>query len=163
MRSLAVTIALLAAVSCSPAADRGAVMSGRAVIVLPDEGNRLFLCSAPEIGITIKIDSASAGLSHFAMGTGDLDGANDGVHQDFDEVIFVYGGTGMVFVGSDTARAELGTTMYVPRGIRHGFASDTGGVMSFAWMIVPQNLPRSFVERGVSSLEECDETSDNDQ
>ena len=157
MRTLVGVMAVIAAASCSrPDSPSETAASGQSAVFGPSDGKLVIVCDLPELSITIKVDSASTGLSHFAMGTAELTGANAGVHDDFDELIFVYGGGGMVFVEGDTLPAEVGTTMYVRRGDRHGFTSDADAPLRFAWVIVPQALPRTFLEEGVSSLDECE-------
>ena len=158
MRTNICILALGVTVSCSasnPPAQADATESGHSVLVAPGDGNRIVVCDLPELPITVKVDSASAALSHFAMGTAELTGPNAGTHSNFDELIFVYGGGGMIFVEGDTLPAEPGTTMYVRRGDRHGFASGPGEPLRFAWVIVPPTLPRSFRESGLSSLDQC--------
>jgi mannose-6-phosphate isomerase-like protein (cupin superfamily) len=135
------------------------VASGTGAVIQPGQGDRLFLCDAPELSMTIKVDSVTVGATHMAMGTAQLDGANAGVHRDEDEVIFIYRGSGRVIVGDDTASAEPGTTMYVPRGVRHGFISDADAPMEFAWVVVPQGLEKSFRAIAVRSLEHCNSSS----
>jgi quercetin dioxygenase-like cupin family protein len=91
------------------------------------------------------------------MGTAVLTGANIGVHRGEDEIIFVYEGRGHVIMEADTFPAQPGTTMYIPRGVTHGFISDADAPMRFAWVITPQGLERAFRDRGVATLDDCDE------
>jgi len=121
----------------------------------PEEGDRFFFCRAPGLAVNIKIDSLTAGATQFAMGTAELKGSNTGTHDQQDEVIFIYEGRGRVLIGETWFPAQPGTTMYVPRGLRHGFTSDETAPMRFVWVTSPQGLEKRFREAGVSSLAQC--------
>lgn len=123
-------------------------------VLQPAQGERLFFCDAPDLNVNIKIDSVTTGASQFAMGTAELNGSNTGTHQGEDEIIFIYEGRGRVLVGEDWFDAGPGTTMYVPRGVRHGFTSE-GGPLRFVWMIAPPGLGSRFREGGVKDMKQC--------
>jgi mannose-6-phosphate isomerase-like protein (cupin superfamily) len=121
----------------------------------PEEGDSLAFCEAPGLSVNIKVDSVTAGATQFAMGTAELKGSNTGSHDEQDEVIFIYEGRGRVLVGETWFPARPGTTMYVPRGTRHGFTSDGSAPLRFVWITAPQGLEKRFREAGVSSLSRC--------
>lgn len=85
----------------------------------------------------------TTGATQFAVGTAELNGSNVGTHQAEDEMIFIQEGRGRVLVGDDWFDAKPGTTMYVPRGVRHGFTSE-GAPLRFVWVIAPQGLESRF-------------------
>jgi mannose-6-phosphate isomerase-like protein (cupin superfamily) len=164
VRALATAAVVAALASCAGTEGNGSeAASGTGAVIQPGQGDRLFLCDVPELNLTIKVDSVTTGATHMAMGTAQLDGANVGVHRDADEVIFIYKGSGRVILGDDTTSAEPGTTMYVPRGVQHGFISDASAPMEFAWVVVPQGLEKSFRAIAVPSLEQCDSSSADEQ
>jgi mannose-6-phosphate isomerase-like protein (cupin superfamily) len=124
----------------------------------PDQGERLFFCDAPDLNANIKVDSVTTGTTQFAMGTAELDGSNIGTHQTEDEIIYIYEGRGRVLVGEDWFEANPGTTMYVPRGVRHGFTSE-GSPLRFVRVIAPQGLESRFREAGVKDMKQCHQES----
>ncbi len=115
-------------------------------VIPPDEGEKLIFCGAPGLSATIKVDSASTGATRLAMGTAEIAArsSNVGVHRDEDEVVFFYRGSGSAILGSDTVPTEPGTTMFVPRGLRHGFINPGDSSLVFVWVVVPGSLAQRF-------------------
>jgi mannose-6-phosphate isomerase-like protein (cupin superfamily) len=157
MRKLLVPFAVFLMVSLPggqlDAAGRAPAPAGH--VFQPEEGDRFFFCDAPGLGVNVKVDSVTSGATQFAMGTAELKGSNTGTHSQQDEVIFIYEGRGRVLVGETWHPARPGTTMYVPRGVRHGFTSDEGAPLRFVWVTAPQGLEKRFRGGGVSSLAQC--------
>ncbi len=151
------TVAALAACGDASSESEGSVASGSPAVIQPDDRDQLFLCTAPELTVNIKVDSVTTGATHLAMGTAVLTGANVGVHRGEDEIVFIYEGRGRVIMEADTFPAQPGTTMYIPRGVTHGFISDADTPMRFAWVITPPGLEKLFRDRGVSTPDDCDE------
>lgn len=119
-------------------------------ILSPAEGEPLVLCHAPDLSINIKVDSATTGATEFSMGTASLivGGSNSGVH-DVDEITYFTHGRGRGIIGTDTVAVEPGSTMYVPRGVRHGFINTGGSALQFVWVVSPRGLEDRFRVRGV--------------
>ncbi|HET7745691.1 MAG TPA: cupin domain-containing protein [Vicinamibacteria bacterium] len=163
MRSLLATILFLLGPSAGsvPTPTEGTAAPGR--VFQPNEGDLLFFCDAPGLSVNIKVDSVTAGARQFAMGTAELHGSNTGTHAGQDEIIFIYEGRGEILLGDESFPAQPGTTMYVPRGVRHGFTSQKGSTMRFVWVIAPQGLEKRFREGGVPSLQQCPPRSSGSQ
>jgi quercetin dioxygenase-like cupin family protein len=157
VRVTVIVAAIAAVVACGDARPEreSLVASGRPAVIQPDEGDQLFLCTAPELTVRINVDSVTTGATHLAMGTAVLTGANMGVHSGEDEIVFIYEGRGRVIMEADTFPAQAGTTMYIPRGITHGFISDAEAPMRFTWVITPPGLEKLFRDRGVSTPDDC--------
>lgn len=123
--------------------------------IQPAEGESLVICTAPELAVTIKVDSATLNAKPFTMGTATLvvGGSNFGTH-DFDEITYFIGGRGRGVIEADTADLEPGTTMWVPKGVRHGFINTGGTPLQFVWVVSPRGLEESFRARGGSPRRE---------
>jgi mannose-6-phosphate isomerase-like protein (cupin superfamily) len=129
----------------------------RQYLIQPTEGEHLVFCSAPELSVTIKVDSVATGATRFAMGTAELaaNDSNAGVHQGVDEVVFFLEGRGLAFVEDDTVAVRSGLTVYVPQGVWHGFINTTAAVMRFVWVVSPQGLAQDFRSVGLPPGSEC--------
>lgn len=152
MRPILLSCAL--AVFSSPILAAQLPQGGR--ILQPADGEPLVLCHAPDLSVNIKVDSVSANATQFSMGTASLvvGGSNFGVH-DVDEITYFTHGHGRAVVGTDTADVEPGTTMYVPRGVRHGFTNTGGSALQFVWIVSPRGLEERFRARGVRPGSQC--------
>lgn len=128
---------------------------GAGWVVRADEGHDLFLCSSPGLSVRIHVDSIAGGSSRMAAGTAELVGENFGTHPDVDEIVHFLSDHGRFAIGADTFAVRFGTTMYVPRGVRHGFISDEKEPLRFYWVISPGDLAERFRERGRRDLTEC--------
>jgi mannose-6-phosphate isomerase-like protein (cupin superfamily) len=126
-------------------------------VVLPDQGDRLIFCDAPGLSVNIKIDSVSAGAKRLAMGTAEIAArsSNVGVHRDEDELIYFYGGRGSAILGDDTIAVGPGATMYVPQGVRHGFANPGDTPLQFVWVDAPGALAGRFRAAGQLPGADC--------
>lgn len=137
----------LAVLTCSSLSAQ-AGPAGR--ILAPAEGEPLVLCHAPDLSINIKVDSLTAGATQFSMGTASLivGASNFGVH-DVDEITYFTHGRGRGVIETDTVDVEPGSTMYVPRGLRHGFINTGGSALQFVWVVSPRGLEDRFRTRGL--------------
>lgn len=144
-----VCFAVTADPATSPVAPNAAQHAG-GYILGPNDGTTLMFCTAPGLSVTIKVDSVSAGTTGFAMGTAAIapKSSNVGVHPDEDEINFFYGGSGSAVLGNDTVPIGAGSTMYVPRGVRHGFVNPGDRPLEFAWVVAPSGLANRFRARG---------------
>jgi mannose-6-phosphate isomerase-like protein (cupin superfamily) len=125
--------------------------------VAPAEGTALIFCGSPGLSANIKLDSAGAGVTTFAMGTAAVAarGTNTGAHPADDEAVYFLRGEGRAFVGTDTTDVRPGLMMYVPRGVRHGFISTGDTPLEFLWTIAPGQLAAGFRARGVAPGTPC--------
>ncbi len=158
MRTLLPSIAFLSLVCITQDAVAQAHSTvQRQYLIQPSEGEHLVFCSAPELSVTIKVDSVATGATRFAMGTAELaaNDSNAGVHEDVDEVVFFLEGRGRAFVAEDTVAVRSGLTMYVPQGIWHGFINTTEAVMRFVWVVSPEGLAQRFRSAGLPPGSDC--------
>ncbi len=125
--------------------------------VAPAGGTALMFCGSPGLSANIKLDSAGAGVTTFAMGTAAVaaGGANSGAHSADDEAVYFLHGEGRAFIGADTTTVRPGLVMYVPRGVQHGFISTGGTPLEFLWVIAPGQLAAGFRARGVPPGSPC--------
>ena len=128
--------------------------SAAGMVVQPEEGQVLDLCNIPEISVNIKINPGPGG-PQFSMGTAELTAQSESfdTHVAFDEVIFLHQGQGLVTIGEETFPARPGTTMYVPRGVYHGFINTGETPWVFVWISSPpgfEDLLRQWDTEGSS-------------
>jgi mannose-6-phosphate isomerase-like protein (cupin superfamily) len=124
-------------------------------VLEPSEGEPLIFCDSPNLRVNIKVSPQTTGDAPLALGTAQLMGSNTGTHRDQDEVIYFTGGSGSAFVGDINVRIRPGVTMYVPRGVRHGFEADTAEPVTFMWAIAPPGLEKRFRESGHPPAFDC--------
>lgn len=130
--------------------------AGHCHVVQPGVGARLTFCDSPELRATVLVDSVSAGSTRLAAGTAELDTSNFGTHRDEDELIYFLRGTGRAVIGQDTFTVRAGTTMYVPRGTRHGFFNTVAGPLEFFWVVSPAGLAARFRAGALPPGARCD-------
>ena len=166
MRVLVVSCATLLLLACAragtmmpaptaPVATTGAAEHG--AVIPAHGGTPLVFCGAPGLAVNIKVDSASTRATRFAAGTAELaaGAVNAAAHANNDEAIYFLTAGGRAFVGADTTEIHPGLMLYVPQGVRHGFASAPDRPVRFVWMIAPQELARGFRARGVAPGSPC--------
>ena len=152
-------IGLLVAVTLVAAENADSNTAG--IVVQPEEGEVLDLCRTPELSVNIKVSPGSNGPS-FAMGTAELaaHSENFGTHEAFDEVIFIHHGKGSVTVGEEVFPASSGTTLYIPRGVYHGFVNTGKSPWVFVWISSPPGFEESLRQWDVESARECGPSSE---
>lgn len=126
-------------------------------VVRPEEGQRLVFCSSPGLSVKIHVDSIAGGSTRMASGTAELVGENFGIHVDVDEIVYFLSDNGRFAIAKDTFTVRSGTTMFVPRGVRHGFISDGNQPLRFFWVIAPGALAARFRHNGKPDLKACTE------
>lgn len=124
-------------------------------VLEPGAGEPLIFCDTPDLRVNIKVSPATTGDAPLALGTAELTGSNSGTHPDEDEVIYFLSGSGSAFVGETTVRIRHGVTMYVPRGVRHGFTSEGSEPVRFLWAIAPTGLEEKFRAGGLPPSVGC--------
>lgn len=117
-------------------------------VLEPDAGEPLIFCDTPDLRVNIKVSPVTTGDAPLAVGTAELTGSNSGTHRNEDEVVYFLSGSGSAFVGDTTVRIRPGVTMYVPRGVRHGFTSEGAEPVRFLWAIAPTGLEEHFRDGG---------------
>lgn len=118
-------------------------------VLQPDEGEPLLLCTAPNLRVNIKASPATTAVPGFAVGTAEVvTGSNYGTHKDQDEVNYFVAGEGIGTIGATEFPIRPGTTMYVPRGVRHGFRNTGATPLMFVWAISPAGLEEHFRAAG---------------
>ena len=130
------------------------------IVIQPEEGEVLELCGVSELSVNIKVSPGLDGPT-FAMGTAEL-AANADLfdnHEAFDEVIFIHSGKGSVTIGDEVFRASTGTTVYVPRGVRHGFVNTGETPWVFVWITSPPGFEEGLRQLNVASARECAQLS----
>lgn len=154
---------ILLSVSCatqtpsSPARSEAAGAPNRSIgyVLAPDAGEPLIFCDTPDLRVNIKVSPATTGDAPLAVGTAELTGSNSGTHRDEDEVVYFLSGSGSAFVGETTFRIEPGVTMYVPRGVRHGFTSEGPEPVRFLWSMAPAGMEERFRAGGHPPSFDC--------
>jgi len=126
------------------------------IVVQPGEGEVLDLCGIPELSANIKVNPGPKG-PRFAVGTAELAAQSEffDTHEAFDEVIFVHSGNGSVTIGDEVFPADSGTTMYIPRGVYHGFVNAGETPWVFVWISSPPGFEEMLRQLNVESASEC--------
>ncbi len=115
----------------------------------PEEGESLIFCKSPNLKVNIKASPATTRDAPIAVGTAELtEGSNFGVHKTEDEVTYFLAGTGIATIGEKQFPIQPGVTMYVPRGVRHGFTNTGTSPIRFLWAIAPPGLEERFRSGG---------------
>jgi mannose-6-phosphate isomerase-like protein (cupin superfamily) len=152
-------VSIIIVASCTtptlPPAGLAAPSTGRALVLQAGEGTPLVFCDTPELRATILVDSTTAGTATLAAGTAELDTSNFGTHAGEDEIVFFLSGSGLVVIAQDTFPARPGTTMYIPRGTRHGFINTDVEPLKFFWVISPAGLAARFRSAAKRPDEAC--------
>jgi len=69
-------------------------------------------------------------------------------HEHADEAFFVHDGHGIGVVGETRKSLSKGDAVYIPRGVWHGFETDTDN-LNVVWFIAPPGLEEFFRETRV--------------
>lgn len=140
---------------CPAPAEQVKAARSAGYVLEPSAGEELIFCDIPNLRVNIKVSPKTTGDAPLTLGTAELTGANAGTHRDQDEVIYFTGGSGSAFVGETTVRIRPGVTMYVPRGVRHGFESDSAQPVTFVWTIAPPGFEKRFRDIGHTPPFDC--------
>ena len=126
------------------------------IVVQPEEGEVLGFCNIPELSINIKVNPGPEGPT-FAMGTAELAVQSEifDTHEGIDEVIFIHRGKGSVTVGDEVFPAGSGTTMYIPRGVYHGFVNTGETPWVFVWISSRPGFEELLRQWNIESASEC--------
>ncbi len=162
LSSVVYTFAFLGAAILVAAQNKETSTAG--MVIQPEGGEILDLCGIPALSVNVKIDPASIG-SPFSMGTGKVTGfpGDPAAHEEFDEVIFIYSGSGSVTLGTETFPASPGMTLYIPRGTDHRFVSTEEMPLEFVWILSPPGYEESLRQLNSESVSKCDGASRGEQ
>jgi mannose-6-phosphate isomerase-like protein (cupin superfamily) len=131
-------------------------------VLAPAAGEPLIFCDTPDLTVNIKVSPLTTGDSPVVMGTAELaKGSNFGTHREQDEIIYFLAGRGQLVVGEKTFPIALGTTAYIPRGVRHGFVNEGDSPIRFVWVNVPPGLEERFRAGGHPPSYDCSQEATN--
>ena len=80
---------------------------------------------------------------HFSMGLQEVDPHSKiplHSHDDFEEIIFVFGGRGTATVGDETAEIAPGSVVFIPPKTNHGFVNSQDEPLWLTWTFSPQGF-----------------------
>ncbi len=132
-----------------------AASAARGAILSPGEGDFMAFCDTPHLDVTIKV-GARQNSSSMEMGTARLAAgtSNFGRHR-VDEIIYFVAGQGFASIADDRTPVRPGSTMFIPRNIRHGFENSGSDVLEFVWVASPTGFEQGLRSVGVPSLSQC--------
>jgi len=157
-RPLAVTACLLAAACVtgrSAAVEPDVSPAQGGMILDPAAGEYLAFCDAPELDVTVKFGlrehsrAMTVGTASLAVGK-----SNFGKHS-ADEIIHFLSGSALATVGETRREVRAGSTMFVPRGVHHGFETTGSAPLEFFWIQSPAGFEERLRDGAVRSLNEC--------
>jgi quercetin dioxygenase-like cupin family protein len=102
--------------------------------------------------VRLLIEPATAGARHLAMGTEAVDPGSRipvHVHDDAEEILFLYAGRGRARVGDEEIEVGPETAIFVPPGAPHGFANTTAEPAHLTWTFSPPGAQDKFRDEAV--------------
>jgi quercetin dioxygenase-like cupin family protein len=102
--------------------------------------------------VRLLIESATAGAVHLAMGTEAVEPGSRipvHVHDDAEEVLFLYAGRGRARVGDEEIEVGPETAIFVPPGAPHGFANTAAEPARLTWTFSPPGAQDKFRDEAV--------------
>ncbi len=139
----------------------------RASIVTRQDAEACIAMDGHPRRVHIMVERAGTGAEHLAMGTQEIDPGSRiplHVHEDAEEILFIYGGHGRVQVGAEEFETGPETAVFVPKGTLHGVVNLSGEPLLLTWTFSPpgaeerfrredawMHVPRSGEPRGVTS------------
>ncbi len=97
--------------------------------------------------VHLMIEPATTGAANLAMGTEAVDPGSQipvHVHEDAEEILFVYAGRGRARVGAEEVEVGPETAIFVPRGAPHGFVNTSGAHVHLTWTFSPPGEHEKF-------------------
>jgi mannose-6-phosphate isomerase-like protein (cupin superfamily) len=97
--------------------------------------------------VHLMIEPATAGSAHLAMGTEDVDPGSRipvHVHEDAEEILFLYAGRGRARVGDEEVEVGPETAVFIPRGAPHGFVNTSEEPARLTWTFSPPGAHEKF-------------------
>lgn len=123
-------------------------MSSSPLVIAPEGGEPL-----THIPLTLRVNAEQSGGAFEVYESRRPDGPAavpppPHVHRDHDELFYVLAGRFTFVLGHETASAEPGSLVVVPRGTRHGFKPEPGSRLLI--VTIPAGLEGFFRELGES-------------
>lgn len=117
-------------------------------VVQPDAGTS-FWQPVPANGfVELKISGVGqTGMSDFDSGTQTVAAGcfvREHVHDDCEELIFCFEGSGTALVDGAEHPMQPGTLLYLASGSRHKFTASADGPLRFLWVLMPGGLSDFF-------------------
>ena len=124
----------------------------RALVIARDDAAS-FWQPVPANGFVRNIlnQRMTGGHANFSLGTQMVSPQcfiREHTHADNEEVIHVIEGRGVARIDGVERPMELGTTVYIGRGIKHHFLNPNDLPMTFLWLMLPGGLDQFFAEIG---------------
>lgn len=144
------------AAAAVPEPEAAVTSAATGAIIPPGGGDFIAFCDSPHLDVTVKVGSRQ-NSSAMEMGTARLAaGTNNFGRHSVDEIIYFVAGTGFATVAGRRAAVQPGSSMFVPRGVRHGFENSGTAVMEFVWVTSPSGFERGLRSVGVPSQAGCE-------
>ena len=89
------------------------------------------------------IEPGTTASRHFSMGLQQVDPHSEiplHSHDDFEEILFVFGGRATATVGDETAEIVPGSVVFIPPRTNHGFVNDHDEPLWITWTFSPQGF-----------------------
>lgn len=89
------------------------------------------------------VEPETTGTRHFSMGLQQVDPHSEiplHSHDDFEEILFVFGGRATATVGDETAEIVPGSVVFIPPRTNHGFVNDHDEPLWITWTFSPQGF-----------------------
>jgi len=102
--------------------------------------------------VRLLIEPATAGATHLAMGTEAVDPGSRipvHVHDDAEEILFLYAGGGRARVGDEEIEIGPETAIFVPAGAPHGFVNTSAAPARLTWTFSPPGAHEKFRDEAV--------------
>ena len=102
--------------------------------------------------VRLLIGPATAGAAHLAMGTEAVDPGSRipvHVHDDAEEILFLYAGHGRARVGAEEVEVGPETAVFVPPGAPHGFVNTSAEPARLTWTFSPPGAHEKFRDEAV--------------
>lgn len=93
------------------------------------------------------IEPNTRNTKHFAMGLEEID-ANSEIplhsHSDAEEIIFVFGGEGKVYIDDEEADLQPGAVVFIPPNVEHRFVNTGDEPLWITWTLSPPGFEKQI-------------------
>ncbi len=136
--------------------DKSIVVSKPKALVLgPNDGEkRIRRWGHP---FTIKVDELNGGAKQFAVGSEQLepgDIIHPHKHDDFEELLMISSGNGIVQLGDERFHVEQGSLVFIPPNTWHGLENKGSTKMDLMWVFPQLGMENYFRDTSVPAEEE---------
>jgi quercetin dioxygenase-like cupin family protein len=110
------------------------------------------------------IEPKSIDTQHFAMGLEEIDPHSEipaHSHSEAEEIIFIFGGQGVGYVGEQVADLKPGTVIYIPPNVEHRFVNTGDEPLWITWTFSPPGFEKQIrqVSDGSAGMEVFSQTN----